>query len=60
MRKLIAHVRGVVGRVRPSLLQLMGGAGVSWGLWDVEPWAGKLAGGLLVLLAGVAAERGEG
>jgi hypothetical protein len=58
MRKFIALARGGAQRFRPAVLQLVGGAGVSWGLWDVRPWAGKLAGGLLLVAFGVAAERG--
>jgi hypothetical protein len=58
MRKYIVAARGVVQKFRPSALQFAGGAGVSWGLWDVAPWAGKAAAGLLLVAFGVAAERG--
>lgn len=58
MRKAIESVRRAVSQVKATAVQLVGAAGVSWGLWDVRPWAGKLAGGLLLVAFGVASERG--
>ena len=58
MGKAILSVRRAVSQVKATGVQIVGAAGVSWGLWDVRPWAGKLAGGLLLLAFGVAAERG--
>jgi len=60
MRKLFALARSGAARRGVDVVQLAGVAGVSWGLWDVAPWAGKVAAGLGVLLFGVAAERAKG
>lgn len=57
MRKIVALARGGVQRFRPSVLQFVGAGGVSWGLWDVQPWAGKVVAGLFAVAFGVAAER---
>ncbi len=59
MRKAILSVRRAVVQVRATAVQMLGAAGVSWGLWDVAPWAGKLAGGALLVAFGLAAERGR-
>lgn len=60
MKKLIALVRSGVEKSSASGLQLVGAAGISWGLWEQWPWAGKVAGGVLALLFGVARELGRG
>ena len=59
MRQAMMSARRALARVRPTLVQAVGAGGVSWGLWDVRPWAGKLAAGVLLLAFGVAAERDE-
>jgi hypothetical protein len=58
MRKLLKSARAAVSSYRATAIQVLGAGGVSWGLYDVRPWLGKAAGGLLLVLFGLAAERG--
>lgn len=60
MRNVVAAARRLAAKYRPTVVQVVGAAGVSWGMWERWPWVGKTAGGALLVLFGVASERSSG